>query len=136
MIAYLVDVSVLARAHRPSVAAALRPYTGQLATCTTLLLDVGWSARDATHYEQMMSGLDTYLPLAVDQDALDLARLLQRRLVTSGVYRRPRVTDLVLAAVAIRHGAVLLHYNEDFELIAGLDERLHARWIVPSGSAD
>jgi predicted nucleic acid-binding protein len=136
VIAYLVDVSVLARTHRPAVADALHQYAGQLATCSTLLLDVGSSARDAAHYDEMMNGLSSYLPLAVDQDALDLATALQRQLVRLGAHRGPRVADLLLAAVAIRHGAVLLHHNEEFELIAGVDERLHARWIVPPGSAD
>jgi hypothetical protein len=42
--AYLVDKSVLARLVQPAVSTALMPYAGQLATCSTVLLEVGWSA--------------------------------------------------------------------------------------------
>ncbi len=64
--AYLLDKSVLARLDRPAVAAALLPFVGRLATCGTVLLEVGWSATSREHYEQMMDDLAWYQLLEID----------------------------------------------------------------------
>jgi predicted nucleic acid-binding protein len=46
-----------------------------------------------------------------------------------------RPVDLLTAAVAEHHGAVMLHYDADFEHIAATTGQPHA-WIVPRGSID
>jgi len=43
------------------------------------------------------------------------------------------VIDLLTAAVAEYHGAVLLHYDADFEHIAAVTGQAH-KWIVPRGT--
>ena len=134
--AYLLDKSVLARLDKPAVTAALMPYVGQLATCSTVLLELGWSATNRRHYERMMQDLGWYESLEINQDTLTLALDLQRELVTRGHHRGPGVADLVLAATAITHSAVVLHYDRDFDLIADVDSRFAHRWIVPRGTAD
>lgn len=134
--AYLVDKSVLARLDKAPVAAALMPYLGRLATCSTVQLEIGWSATSTSHYDQMMSDLDWYLPLEIDQHVLTLARDIQRRLVATGHHRGPGVADLVLAATAIAHDATLLHYDRDFELVAAVEPRLTHEWIVARGTID
>ena len=134
--AYLVDKSVLARLDKPAVAAALMPYLGRLATCSTVLLELGWSATSSQHYDQMMDDLSWYQPLEINQDTLTLALDLQRDLVARGHHRGPGVADLVLAATAITHSAGVLHYHRDFDLIGEVDLRLVHRWIVQRGSAD
>ena len=133
---YLVDKSVLSRLDKPPVAAALMPYLGQLATCGTVLLELGWSATSTEHYDRMMDDLAWYQVLDVDQATLELALGVQRALVAQGHHRGPGVADLILAATAITHSAVVLHYDHDFELIAQVDDRLLHRWIVPRGSID
>jgi predicted nucleic acid-binding protein len=45
------------------------------------------------------------------------------------------VNDLLTAAVAEHHGAVVPHYDADFEHIAVSTGQPHA-WIVPRGSID
>lgn len=132
--AYLADKSVLSRLEHPAVAAALLPFAGRLATCGTLLLELGWSATSREHFQQMMDDLSWYQPLAIEQQTVDLACCLQASLVDQGHHRGPGVADLMLAAVAIEHAAVVLHYDHDFDLIAEVDERLQHRWIVPRGS--
>jgi predicted nucleic acid-binding protein len=134
--AYLVDKSVLARLDKSAVATALMPYLGQLATCSTVLLELGWSATNSDHYGQMMDDLGWYQQLDINQAALTLALGLQRDLVAQGHHRGPGVADLILAAAAITHSAVVLHYDRDFDLIGEIDSRFAHRWIVPRGTAN
>lgn len=134
--AYLVDKSVLARLNKPAVSSALMPYVGQLATCSTVLLELGWSATSGQHYDQMMDDLRSYQLLEIDQPTLGLALELQQKLVGRGHHRGPGVADLVLAATAIAHPAVVLHYDHDFDLIGEIEPRFTHRWIVPRGTAD
>jgi predicted nucleic acid-binding protein len=134
--AYLVDKSVLARLGRPTVSAALMPYLGQLATCSTVLLELGWSATSSRHYDRMMDDLGWYVSLDINQETLTLALGLQRDLVARGHHRGPGVADLVLAATAITHAATVLHYDRDFELIAEVAPQFVHRWIVPPGTTD
>lgn len=134
--AYLVDKSVLARLDKPPVLAALQPLVGQLATCSSIRLEIGWSARSADHHRQMMADLALYQALEIDQSILDLAETLQDALVARGHHRGPGGADLILAATAIEHEASLLHYDHDFDLIAAVDSRLAHRWVVPRGTID
>jgi hypothetical protein len=134
--AYLVDKSVLTRLDKPAVSSALMPYLGQLATCSIVLLELGWSATNSQHHDRMMDDLGWYQLLDINQVTLTLAIGLQRDLVARGHHRGPGVADLVLAATAIMHSAVVLHYDHDFDLIGEVDSRLTHRWIVPRGTAD
>jgi predicted nucleic acid-binding protein len=134
--AYLVDKSVLARVGRPAVSAALMPYLGQLATCSTVLLELGWSATSSQHYDRMMDDLGWYQSLDINQEVLTLALGLQRDLVARGHHRGPGVADLVLAATAITHSATVLHYDRDFDLVAEVAPHFAHRWIVPRGTTD
>jgi predicted nucleic acid-binding protein len=134
--ASLVDKSVLARVHQPTVSAALMPCLGQRATCSTFLLELGWSATSSQHYERMVDDLGWYQSLEINQEALTLALGLQRDLVARGHHRGPGVADLVLAATAITHSATVLHYDRDFDLIAEVAPQFAHRWIVPRGTTD
>lgn len=52
-----------------------------------------------------------------------------------GQHRAAGVIDLLTAAVAEHHHAVILHYDADFEHIAATTGQPHA-WIAPRGSLD
>ncbi len=98
------------------------------------MLEVGWSATSREHYEQMMDDLAWYQLLEIDQGAIDLARDLQSSLAEGGHHRGPGMADLILAATAIVHSAVVLHYDQDFQLIGEVEKRLQHRWIVSRGT--
>jgi predicted nucleic acid-binding protein len=53
----------------------------------------------------------------------------------SGHHRAAGVIDLLTAAVAEHHGAVVLHYDADFEHVAASTGQPIA-WIVQRGSID
>ncbi len=59
---------------------------------------------------------------------------LQASLGNGGRVRAAGVNDLVIAATAIVHGAVVLHYDAGYEHIATVPE-LDQIWVVPRGSA-
>jgi hypothetical protein len=52
-------------------------------------------------------------------------------LALRGQHRAP-IPDLMLAAIAQASAAVVLHYDADFERIAGVTGQPH-EWIVPRG---
>jgi predicted nucleic acid-binding protein len=61
------------------------------------------------------------------------ARDVQVRMAAPGHHRSAGVIDLLTAAVAEYHGAVVLHYDADFEHVAAVTGQAH-KWIVPRGT--
>lgn len=58
---------------------------------------------------------------------------VQLRMAARGHHRAAGVIDLLTAAVAEHHGAVILYYAADFEHIAATTGQPHA-WIAPRGT--
>lgn len=48
-------------------------------------------------------------------------------------HRAAGCADLLTAAVAEHYGAIVLHYDSDFDHIAAVSG-LQTRWVVPRGS--
>jgi len=71
--------------------------------------------------------------LPVTETIADRARDVQVRMAARGQHRAAGVIDLITAAIAEHHGAVILHYDADFEHIAAVTSQPHA-WIAPRGS--
>lgn len=136
---FLVDNSAFARWRQPSVAAVLDPLheRGVLAVTGPIEMEVMYSARntkEATDLRSFLSGFD-YLPCA--DEAWTRALDLRQRAVERGNHRALSTTDLLICAVAERHGATALHYDQDFEQIAALAGNTFAhRWVAPAGTAD
>ena len=130
------DKSAFARLHHDSVAAVLNPVirAGQVARCGILELEVLFSARNAEDIDPTRCDLAQALPLAetaqVDfERAADIMELLAKK----GLHRGVPVADLILAAVAERHGLAILHYDADFDHVARATGQA-TKWVVPRGS--
>lgn len=54
-------------------------------------------------------------------------------LAAKGRHRGRPIPDLLLAAIAQTHGAIVLHYDHDIELIADVTGQRH-EWIIPAGT--
>jgi predicted nucleic acid-binding protein len=54
-------------------------------------------------------------------------------LAERGQHRAAKLSDLLLAAVAERASLPILHYDQDFDLIAAVTGQ-SAQWVVPRGS--
>jgi predicted nucleic acid-binding protein len=74
-----------------------------------------------------------YVVLPISEVIADRARDVQLRMAARGHHRAAGVIDLLTAAVAEHHGAVVLHYDADFERIAATTGQPHA-WIAPRGT--
>ena len=135
---YLADTSALARIGHPAVQAELDRLgrLGLLATCVTVDLEVLYSARSPTEYAAIARrrGIGfTDLPLHADIGRR--ARSVQAELARRSQHRAAGVVDLLTAAAAEHHAAVVLHYDRDFDHITGVTGQ-QTRWIVPAGSAE
>ena len=120
----LVDSSAWIEFQRATGSAADRRLTAAieaeelLATTGTILLEILAGARDERHAGDLRRLLDrcTFLQLEEPSDH-EAAAALYRACRREGSTIR-RLPDCLIAAVAIRTGASLLHQDADFEAIA------------------
>jgi predicted nucleic acid-binding protein len=141
MTLYLVDNSVLQRFPRsPAVHAAVMDLMGRgdLAACSDLsIIEAGYSAKSADDHRQIVEAWSSILlRLGLSDEVGPVAFDLQAAMFRAGRGRSAGTFDLLQAATAIVHGAVVIHYDADFELLADVDDRLRQQWIVPRGSVD
>jgi len=134
---YLLDKSALARvAREPSVQAALERLddVGVLATTAVVDLEIGYSARNLDEFDAVAADRAAlYQELPLTRAVTDRARHVQRELVRTGQHRGPGVSDLLIAATAEIYSAIVVHYDRDFDTIAGITAQ-PVEWIVPAGS--
>ena len=79
--------------------------------------------------------LDTLVRLPTTRDAEVEALNTQQLLAAKSQHRGPKPMDLLIAAIANVHGAVLLHYDRHFDLIARVTGQ-PAEWLARRGSLD
>jgi len=104
--------------------------TGVLATCAIVELEILYSARNPTDHQRLKTYLrDQCVWLETTDDTLSAAVDLQEAMLRAGMHRKP-IPDLIIAAVAQAHDAVLVHYDRDFDDIASVATGLRTRWIV------
>lgn len=131
---HLVDTSVLKRLGRPEIRAVIEPLAavGRLGRPAICDLEVGFSARNAAEWETLVAALDAFV--LVDTTATQVRRALQvQRLLAAGSQRGRKIPDLLVAAAAEMAGLGVLHYDSDFDLIAGVTGQ-PCTWVVPAGT--
>ena len=133
---HLVDTSVLTRLHRREVAAVVEPLAsaGRLGRATISDLEVGFSARDAREWDGLMVALEAFGAVEIDADHFERARQVQRTLADKGTRGR-KVPHLLIAAAAEARRITILHYDSDFDMIAGVTGQ-PTEWVVPHGNVD
>jgi hypothetical protein len=132
----LADTSALARLRHPQVAAVLGPLieAGLIATCGVVEFELGWATRSGKEFGELRADRDAgyeWLPTH-DGDwrrALDVQGALWR----AGQVRAIGFPDLLIAAVAERERVTVLHYDSDYDLIAGVTGQ-PMQWVVPRGA--
>jgi predicted nucleic acid-binding protein len=106
--------------------------TSQLAVCVVSMAELLYSSRNAEELARVRLDLSSlaylHMTTAAEQHLVDIMSTLALR----GQHRTP-IPDLMLAAIAQAHSAVVLHYDSDYERIAGVTGQPH-EWIVPRGS--
>ena len=94
------------------------------------------SARgDPSDFRATEEGLLACPWLSVEPRDWDEARRTFRALADQGPlhHRQVKIPDLVIAAVAARNDVTVLHYDADYDLIAGVTGQ-RTRWAAPQGS--
>lgn len=135
-VTYLLDTSVLTRLREPSVRGVVHPLAGAglAARAGISDLEIGFSARNETEWDQLIGALDVFL--LVETTAQHLRRALQvQRLLAIKSQRGRKIPDLLVAAAAEATGRVVLHYAKGFDLISSVTGQT-CRWAVPPGTVD
>jgi predicted nucleic acid-binding protein len=117
------------------VAAVLMPLIegGMVGSCAPLDIEDLYSARTPAEY-WLISNIrrNAYEHLPVNDAEWRRALEVQATLAAQSRLREVGMADLLIAAVAERHGLTLLHYDGDFDTIAEITGQ-DARWVVPRG---
>jgi predicted nucleic acid-binding protein len=135
---YLVDTSAQARTGHPAVRTVIAGLIVDraAATCVTVDLEAGYSGRDIEDVQSIAARRKSlYTVLPVTEAVAERAREVQVRMAARGHHRAAGVIDLLTAAVAEQHDAVILHYDADFEHIAATTGQPHL-WVAPRGTLD
>jgi predicted nucleic acid-binding protein len=108
--------------------------SGRIAACLPFLLEAGYSARNAREHDALLAELRSlpqyHLDEVVEKRALDA----KAQLVRVGHHRVPPV-DLLVAALADRHGLGVLHYDHDYDLIVEkTDLTFDSVWLAARGT--
>jgi len=135
----LADTSVLILARRdPSIGRLVEGpiRLGEIATCDVVELEYLMGARNAVDYDAIVEAFSGFTRLPTEPPDWARAREVHRALAAQGpgYQRSVRIPDLLIAAVAERHRAAVLHYDEDYDRIASVTGQ-PTRWVVPRGSA-
>jgi predicted nucleic acid-binding protein len=133
---FLLDTSVVKRLGRSEVRQVVEPLAiaGELARASICDLEVGYSARNAEEWDQLVGALDAFE--LVDSTAAHQRRALQvQRLLAQRSQRGRKIPDLLIAAAAEELGVAVLHYDADFDLIASVTGQ-RCQWVVPCGSVE
>lgn len=136
MATFLADKSALTRRDtRPEVREALEPLLlgGEVATCGIVDLELLYSATSRATYRALAEALRGMPRVAIEEGCMRRALEVQAMLAERSQHRAVPLPDLLVAACAEQAGLTVLHYDADFERIAGLTGQ-PAQWVVPRGS--
>jgi len=134
----LADTSVLILAHRkPAIGRPLQVAIArdEITICDIVELEYLMGARNAIDYAAMEAAFAGFRRLPIEGADWARVRDVHRALAKTrpGHQRSVRLADLIIAAVAERHGMGIVHYDEDYDRIAAIT-RQPTRWIAPRGS--
>jgi predicted nucleic acid-binding protein len=107
---------------------------GELVVSLPFLLEAGYSARDAADHAAIHDELLALPRAPIDPTVERLAIDAQGQLARAGHHRLPPV-DLLMAAIADRHGLGVLHYDRDYDAIRErADLEFASVWLAEPGS--
>ena len=108
---------------------------GEVATCGPVEWELLHSTNNVAEYRALrenLAALDRVSFVEADWErALDVGEALARQ--GGSLHRAPSILDAMTAIAAERAGLTVLHYDKDFDLIAGVTGQ-PCEWIAPKGS--
>lgn len=108
---------------------------GRIATCEMVRFELLHSARDAHEFEGIESELGVLPECPIGPGEWARARWVYGGLasVAPAYQRSVGHPDLLIAAAAEAAGAILVHYDSDYDAIAEITGQ-PMRWVAPRGS--
>lgn len=109
---------------------------GQILTCPITALELLYSARTSTEFEELEAELSVLREVALTRSIVAAARAGFRELAAhSDGYHRLALPDLLVAACAQDAGVGVLHYDGEFDRLREV-LNFESRWIAPAGTLD
>jgi predicted nucleic acid-binding protein len=108
---------------------------GQLATCDMVRLELLYSARKADEFAEIRDELAAVPDCPIGKAQWERALCVYEQLSAQGGahHRSVKHADLLIAAAAEAAGVGVLHYDEDYDRIAGVTGQA-TRWLAAKGS--
>ena len=107
----------------------------EVATCAIVELEVLFSVRNHQEHVRVRERRElAYEGVPLSEATFERAMDVQGDLARSGHHRLP-IPDLVIAAAAESAGLTVLHYDSDYDIIAGVTGQ-EVEWVVPRGTVD
>ncbi len=107
----------------------------RLAVTQPVRLEILYSAHSSEEYDDLSRELDGLHQLPCTVEAFDRALYVQQALAHSRPlhHRSVKLPDLLIAAVAELHEAVVWHYDADFDRIAQVTGQ-RVEWVARKGT--
>jgi len=106
---------------------------GQVLVCDLVILELTRLAPNEARAREVAERLAVFESIPMPTELWGRARRTQLALAASGDHRRVPSADLLLSGAAEEAGVTLVHYDRDYERIAGVAELRH-QWLVPDGA--
>jgi predicted nucleic acid-binding protein len=97
-------------------------------------LEIRFSASSVADMVRLDTALAGFNLAEIESEDFRVAGRLQTALAAAGLKGR-KVNDLLVAAVAMRLGLSVLHYDHDFVHIASVEPMFAHEWLTPPPSA-
>jgi hypothetical protein len=106
---------------------------GSVLVCDLVILELTRLAPHEARAQEVADRLAAFESIPMPTELWPGARKTQLALAASGDHRRVPPADLLLAGAAEKAGVALVHYDRDYERIAGVTG-LRQEWLVPDGT--
>jgi predicted nucleic acid-binding protein len=106
---------------------------GLVLVCDLVILELTRLAPNERRAQEVAGRLAAFEAIPMPAGLWDRARETQLALAANGDHRRVPPVDLLLAAAAEEAEVALVHYDRDYERIAGV-AGLRQEWLVPDGT--
>lgn len=107
--------------------------TGRVLVCELVTMELVRLAPNALRAHEVARRLAAFESVPMPEALWRRSRELQLLLAADGSHCRVPPQDLLLGAAAEAAGVPLVHYDRDYERIAGVST-LEQRWLVPDGA--
>lgn len=106
---------------------------GRVLVCDLVVLELIRLTPNETRAREVAEWLDAFESVPMPTALWRRARDLQVALAASGDHRRVPPVDLLIGCAAETAGVPLVHYDRDYERLAGVSALEH-HWLMPDGT--